>query len=63
MTEETANLSRRLTRIRAQIQQLSQQEAALAEALTLTSAVQPPQPRPGWPIQRLVSETAGISLH
>ena len=63
MTEETANLSRRLTRIRAQIQQLSQQEAALAEALTLTSAVQPPQPRPGWPIQRLVPETAGISLH
>ena len=63
MTEDTTSLSLRLSRVRAQLQQLLQQEAALTAALALTSVVQPPQPRPGWPIQRLVPETAGISLH
>jgi|GEM_PF-2435772 len=63
MTKDSASLSRRLNRIRAQIKQLLQQEVALTAALTLTSAVQPPQPRPGWPIQRLVPDAVGISLH
>jgi hypothetical protein len=63
MTSLTATLTEDLAKTRAALRRLQQRASELDAALALHSAAAAPQPRPGWPIRRLVTEPTGISLH